>query len=195
MQNFSLFDFLTSVIFISSSMRKILQQQSEEFKAHLSNSFFSTVHLLVSVQIRGCRFAHSVTAPVQSSHPSWICRAPAGGGSLQSGTWQPEGERKKQLDDFQRRCPKPNKRTHLLWSTADKGLRVQQGIQLPQDGGEVGVFLDSGQQVVVSTFLFNYSCCLLGQNPDLLVAVLEGNQRSVTREVLISALAFTSDLL
>lgn len=62
---------------------------------------------------------------------------------------------------------------YLLGSATDEGLGVQYGVQLPQNGGEVGVPLDSGQQVVVTALLFDHSCCLLGQNADLLVAVLK----------------------
>lgn len=62
---------------------------------------------------------------------------------------------------------------YLLGSTADKGLGVQYGVQLAQNGGEVGVLLDSGQQVVITALLFDNSCCLLGQNTDLLMAVLK----------------------
>lgn len=69
--------------------------------------------------------------------------------------------------------------THLLWGAADEGAGVQQGVQLAQDRGEVRVSLDSGQQVIVASFLFHYSRRLLGQNPDLLVAVLEGNKNGI----------------
>ena len=62
---------------------------------------------------------------------------------------------------------------YLLGSTADKGLGVQNGVQLAQNGGKVGVSLDSGQQVVITALLFDNSCCLLGQNTDLLMAVLK----------------------
>lgn len=77
--------------------------------------------------------------------------------------------------EWQRRW---NKKTalfmlYLLGSTADKGLGVQYGVQLAQNGGEVGVSLDSGQQVVITALLFDNSCCLLGQNTDLLMAVLK----------------------
>lgn len=61
---------------------------------------------------------------------------------------------------------------NLLWRSANERLGVQQGIQLPQNGCEVGVLLHSGQQVVVPTLLFNYSCCLLGQDTNLLMTVL-----------------------
>lgn len=62
---------------------------------------------------------------------------------------------------------------YLLGSTTNKGLRVQYGVQLSQNGGEVGVSLDSGQQVVITALLFDHSCRLLGQNTDLFVAVLK----------------------
>lgn len=62
---------------------------------------------------------------------------------------------------------------YLLRSAAYKGLGVQDGVKLPQDGGKVRVPLDSGQQVVVTALLFHHGCCLLGQNADLLVAILQ----------------------
>ena len=62
---------------------------------------------------------------------------------------------------------------YLLGGTADKGLGVQYSVQLAQNGGEVGVSLDSGQQVIITALLFDNSCCLLGQNADLLMAVLK----------------------
>lgn len=66
---------------------------------------------------------------------------------------------------------------YLLRSTANEGLGVKQGVQLPQDGGKVGVLLYSGQQVVIAALLFDHRRCLLGQNADLLVAVLRETRR------------------
>lgn len=66
---------------------------------------------------------------------------------------------------------------YLLWSPANEGLGVQQGVQLTQNGGKVGVLLDSGQKVVITALLLDHSCCLLGQNSDLLVTVLEEKSR------------------
>lgn len=71
--------------------------------------------------------------------------------------------------------------SYLLGSTTDKGLGVQYGVQLPQNGGEVGVPLDSGQQVVITTLLFDHSRCLLGQDADLLVAVLKEQTDAITQ--------------
>lgn len=66
---------------------------------------------------------------------------------------------------------------YLLGSTTYKGLGVQYCVQLPQYGGKVGVLLDSGQQVIITTLLFDHGCCLLGQNTNLLVAVLKEAER------------------
>lgn len=63
--------------------------------------------------------------------------------------------------------------TDLLRRTAGEGFGVQDCIQLPQNRGKIRVSLDSGQQVVVAPLLFDHGCCLLGQNADLLVAVLQ----------------------
>lgn len=67
-------------------------------------------------------------------------------------------------------------RTHpyLLRSATNEGLGVQYAVQLPQNGGKVGVFLDPFQQVIITALLFDHGCCLLGQDADLLVAVLTG---------------------
>lgn len=73
-------------------------------------------------------------------------------------------------------------RPHLLRSPTNKGLGVQYAVQLPQDRGEVGVFLDPFQQVVVAALLFDHSCRLLGQDADLFVAVLTGAERERERE-------------
>lgn len=62
---------------------------------------------------------------------------------------------------------------YLLGSTTNKGLGVQYGVQLTQNGGKVSVPLDSGQQVVITSLLFDHSCRLLRQNTNLLVAVLQ----------------------
>lgn len=70
---------------------------------------------------------------------------------------------------------------HLLGRTADEGFGVQDGVQLPQDGGEVGVSLDPGQQVVVAPFLLDHRRRLLGQNADLLVAVLRHGGQTALR--------------
>lgn len=70
--------------------------------------------------------------------------------------------------------------SYLLWSAANEGLGLQQSVQLPQDGGKVGVFLDSGQKVVITTLLFDHSRCLLGQDTDLLMAVLKGRRKMQT---------------
>lgn len=55
----------------------------------------------------------------------------------------------------------------------NESLGVQYVIQLPQNRGKIGVSPDSGQQVVITTLLLHHSSCLLGQNANLLVAVLE----------------------
>lgn len=66
---------------------------------------------------------------------------------------------------------------YLLRRTADESFGVQYCVQLPENGGKIGVFLDPGQQVIVPPFLFDHRCCLLGQNTDFLVAVLQGAER------------------
>ena len=63
-------------------------------------------------------------------------------------------------------------RSYLLGRSADEGLGVQDGVQVREDGAEVGVCLDPGQQVIVSAFLLHHRGSLLGQHADLLVAVL-----------------------
>ena len=50
---------------------------------------------------------------------------------------------------------------HLLWCTADEGFGVQQGIQLAQDGGKIGISFDPSQQVIVTPFLFDHCGSLL----------------------------------
>jgi len=80
---------------------------------------------------------------------------------------------------------------YLLGSAADEGLGVQYGVQLPQDGGEVGVSLDSGQQVVISTLLFDHGRRLLGKHTDLLVAVLKDETLVIsTTEVRLQTLLY-----
>lgn len=69
--------------------------------------------------------------------------------------------------------------TYLLRCMTNEGLGVQYVIQLPQNRGKIGVSLDSGQQVVITTLLLHHSCCLLGQNANLLVAVLEKAETSI----------------
>lgn len=66
--------------------------------------------------------------------------------------------------------------TYLLRCPADESFGVQYCIQLPQNGGKIGVLLDPGQQVIVAPLLFDHRCSLLGQNADLLVAVLQEDQ-------------------
>lgn len=65
-----------------------------------------------------------------------------------------------------------NIKTYLLRCMTNEGLGVQYVIQLRQNRGKIGVCLDSGQQVIITTLLFHHSCCLLGQNANLLMAVL-----------------------
>ena len=68
---------------------------------------------------------------------------------------------------------RPGRRgANLLGSSPDEGLGIQDGVQVREDGAEVGVGLDPGQQVVVPAFLLHHGRRLLGQHADLLVAVL-----------------------
>ena len=75
-----------------------------------------------------------------------------------------------------------NAGVYLLGGSADEGLGVQDGVQMSQDGAEVGVGLDAGQQVVVSALLLHHGGRLLRQHADLLVAVLtHGRKWSTVR--------------
>lgn len=61
---------------------------------------------------------------------------------------------------------------YLLRGSADEGFGVQYGVQLSDDGGEIWISLNPSQQVIIPPFLFDYSRSLLGQHPNLLMAVL-----------------------
>lgn len=74
----------------------------------------------------------------------------------------------------------PHSSPYLLRSATNKGLGVQYAVQLTQNRGKVGVFLDPFQQVIIAALLFDHGCCLLGQDADLLVAVLTGAEDTVT---------------
>lgn len=41
------------------------------------------------------------------------------------------------------------------------------------DGAEVRISTDTGDEVIITPFLFHNSSCLLGENTDLLVAILQ----------------------
>lgn len=41
------------------------------------------------------------------------------------------------------------------------------------DGAEIRISTDTGNEVIITPFLFHNSSCLLGENTDLLMAVLQ----------------------
>lgn len=52
-------------------------------------------------------------------------------------------------------------------------------LQLGVNGTEVGICLDALYKVIITSFLFNHSSCLLGKHSDFLMAIL-GTQYSVS---------------
>lgn len=61
---------------------------------------------------------------------------------------------------------------YLLRSTSSEGGGIQQAFELFMDRAEVRISADTGNEVIITPFLFYNSSCLLGENTNLLVAIL-----------------------